>query len=86
MTDDQPPIPMVPLDTVRQIARDVAMVASLALEQSDGDAANAIARLEVLRGTRIVQENTTGFEADVVQLAQEAINAAAEVIQSGGAQ
>jgi uncharacterized protein related to proFAR isomerase len=64
-------------DRLRELVRDFAYVAALALIQAKGDPANALARLETMRGLSVVREAETGFEADVVQIAQAAITAAA---------
>lgn len=72
---------VVPVEEVQALAGQIAVVASQALIQSSGDAANAIARLESMRGVLgagVMADNGRGFRMDVVQAAQEAINHAAD--------
>lgn len=58
----------------RNAAHDVAMIAALALIQRDGDAGAAVAQLEGMRAT-----HTDELQVEVIQIAQEAINSAADL-------
>jgi hypothetical protein len=76
MSPDQ----VVPVEEVQALAGQIAVIASVSLIQAEGDAANAVSRLESMRGqVDVMADNGSGFRMDVVQAAQEAVEQAAQI-------
>lgn len=66
---------------VERIVRDIGAVITVAMFHAKGDPTRAISKLEENRG-QVQVASVTGFEADVVDLAQQAINAGGEVVEA----